>query len=377
MFSRYLPYLPTSLPVLLFCRLAQLTAMLENDILLTRADFEAAVHEKIVLSWMANDVKIIGKNAQMSPEKHLETKNTLIAPVSETTTESFGQLVIQGILLIRFDFLVEKDDFNSFGVKFQYFVIGSMCISFFTMVKAVLAYHNRTREGLRTMFSISSLFTALMFVIILLAKIIVYMYGFQNSPGLFFVPVVVKIALTWILMTKFEPNFSSMMPHDKLVYLFVSFLVPISIPAMGKKKKMGPNYGISLILFYLECSCIVLYAVLIKRHYHFDLFRKFYANFPEKLQLSKYDFEEVSFFLFILCLATALIAGVLRCLASGRFHPSYTLFEANSSNSLFKANTSIKSLFNSTFKAETSVENQSEVETPGSVNNSYLPEAEN
>ena len=61
MFSRYLPYLPASLPVLLFCRLAQLTAMLENDILLTRADFEAAVHEKIVLSWMANDVKIIGK----------------------------------------------------------------------------------------------------------------------------------------------------------------------------------------------------------------------------------------------------------------------------------------------------------------------------
>ena len=113
-------------------------------------------------------------------------------------------------MLIRFDFLVEKDDFDSFGVKFQYFVIGSMCISFFTMVKAVLAYHNRTRESLRTMFSISSLFTALMFVIILLAKIIVYMYGFQNSPGLFFVPVVVKIALTWILMSKFEPNFSSM-----------------------------------------------------------------------------------------------------------------------------------------------------------------------
>merc|ERR1712016_481377 len=99
------------------------------------------------------------------------------------------------------------------------------------MVKAVLAYHNRTRESLRMMFSLSSFCTALMFVIILLAKIIVYMFGFQNTPGLFFVPVIVKIALTWILMSIFEPNFCSLMAHDKLVYLLVSFLVPISIPA--------------------------------------------------------------------------------------------------------------------------------------------------
>ena len=57
---KYLPYLPVSLPVLLFCRLAELTAMLESETLLSRADWEAAVHEKILLSWVANDVKIIG-----------------------------------------------------------------------------------------------------------------------------------------------------------------------------------------------------------------------------------------------------------------------------------------------------------------------------
>ena len=57
---KFLPYLPASLPVLLFCRLAELTAMLESETLLTRADWEAAVHEKILLSWVANDVKIIG-----------------------------------------------------------------------------------------------------------------------------------------------------------------------------------------------------------------------------------------------------------------------------------------------------------------------------
>ena len=57
---KFLPYMPVSLPVLLFCRLAELTAMLESETLLSRADWEAAVHEKILLSWVANDVKIIG-----------------------------------------------------------------------------------------------------------------------------------------------------------------------------------------------------------------------------------------------------------------------------------------------------------------------------
>ena len=58
---RYLPFLPASLPTLLFCRLAELTIMLEDDTLLSREAWEAAVQERIVLSWMANDVKIIGR----------------------------------------------------------------------------------------------------------------------------------------------------------------------------------------------------------------------------------------------------------------------------------------------------------------------------
>ena len=56
----FLPYFPACLPVLLFCRLAELTSMLESKRLLSRADWEAAVEEKILLSWVANDVKIIG-----------------------------------------------------------------------------------------------------------------------------------------------------------------------------------------------------------------------------------------------------------------------------------------------------------------------------
>ena len=57
---RYLPFLPASLPTLLFCRLAELTVLLEDDTLLSRDAWEAAVQERILLGWMANDVKIIG-----------------------------------------------------------------------------------------------------------------------------------------------------------------------------------------------------------------------------------------------------------------------------------------------------------------------------
>ena len=195
---------------------------------------------------------------------------------------------------MRFDWLVKKDDFDSFGINFQMFVVASMSISFFTMVKAVLAYHNRTRESLRMIFSFSSICTVLMLVVILLVKIGVYTFGFQNAPGLFFVPVIVKISIMWALMSIFDQNFSLMAAHDKITYLLVSFLVPISIPSKDKKKsKMGRNYGISLFLFYAECSLIVLYAVIIKKHYHFKLFRDFYKEFPKLLRLSHFHFETV------------------------------------------------------------------------------------
>ena len=265
-------------------------------------------------------------------------------PFSETVTESFGQLVIQGILLMRFDWLVKKDDFDSFGINFQMFVLASMSISFFTMVKAVLAYHNRTRESLRMVFSLSSFCTVLMLVVILLVKIGVYIFGFQNTPGLFFVPVIVKISLTWVLMSIFDPNFPLMAAHDKITYLLVSFLVPTSIPSKDKKKsRMGRNYGISLFLFYAECSLIVLYAVIMKKYYLFELFRGSYKKIPKFLGLSHFNFEtvlhicittfcsfninllifiniiltmiiKVAFLLFLICLAATLVSGILRCL---------------------------------------------------------------
>ena len=250
---------------------------------------------------------------------------------SETVTESFGQLVIQGILLIRFDWLVKKDDFDSFGVNFQAFVVISMTISFCTMLKAVLSYHNRTREALRPMFSMNNLFTVIMFAVILVSKTIVYMFGFQNSPGLFFVPVIVKIGISWILLTAFEPSFSALLAHERLTYLLVSFLVPISIPCKDKKK-MAKNYGISLTLFYVECTSIIFFAVMIKKYYHFTEFSEFYNKFPELLNLGRFQFETIAFFLFLICLGLTLLATIFICLSTKSFHPAKSLFKPKDHN---------------------------------------------
>ena len=124
----------------------------------------------------------------------------------------------------------------------------------------------------------------------IVTKVGIYIFGFQNMLGLFFVPVVIKIGIGWFLFTIFDPASSSMLTQDKIVYLLVSFLVPISVPSK-KKKRMLKNYGISLFLFYAECTFIIFTAVMIKNHYHFELFRDFYKKLSQLLHLGPITFE--------------------------------------------------------------------------------------
>ena len=59
---RILPYLPTSLPTLLFCRLAELTIFLEGNQshLIEYEQWEELVQERLELMEVSNDIKIIG-----------------------------------------------------------------------------------------------------------------------------------------------------------------------------------------------------------------------------------------------------------------------------------------------------------------------------
>ena len=88
----------------------------------------------------------------------------MIIVVSETVTESFGQLVVQSILLFRFSWLVQKDDFSNFGISFLMYVSFSMSVSFVTMVLSIIKYHNRNRESLRPMFSMGTILLTMMWI---------------------------------------------------------------------------------------------------------------------------------------------------------------------------------------------------------------------
>ena len=62
---KYLPFVPATLPTLLFCRRAELKAALEGDRLLSPEAWDALVQENLALTWMANDIKIIGSYSLM------------------------------------------------------------------------------------------------------------------------------------------------------------------------------------------------------------------------------------------------------------------------------------------------------------------------
>ena len=62
---RYLPFVPASLPTLLFCRLAEVRLALEGAHMLAPEAWDALVQENLDLTWMANDVKIIGKKQSL------------------------------------------------------------------------------------------------------------------------------------------------------------------------------------------------------------------------------------------------------------------------------------------------------------------------
>jgi hypothetical protein len=66
-----LPFLPAGLPVLLFCRLAELSLALgPGRPALRREVWLAMVEEWLLLEWTANDIKIIG-NHQFSSDLYL------------------------------------------------------------------------------------------------------------------------------------------------------------------------------------------------------------------------------------------------------------------------------------------------------------------
>ena len=258
--------------------------------------------------------------------------------------EAFGELVIQGVLLFRFQWLLKSKDFSSFGLSFIVYVCVSMSVSFIGMLPALLTYHNRGRQSLRETVSLHTACLLTFWIILLVIKVAVYVFGFLNNPGLFWVPMVVKMLLLWLFLTYGGPKcfcrpgnrcqpkiqcvpfkaFKSLPSYDKVVYILVSSLVPISIPSKETKSMKG-LYAVSIILFFLECLFVLLFAYLIRHFYHFELYKDFYCNFlPEKLNTDSFDGLVV--YMLLAVFASTAIAFLLLCTGNNCCHPKASLF---------------------------------------------------
>ena len=192
---------------------------------------------------------------------------------------------------------------------------------------------NRDRKSVRNTFSLHTASLVLFWVILLVTKVTVYLFGFMNSPGLFWVPMLVKIGLLWLLLASFsckdfEP-FKALPAHDKFVYLLISSLVPVSIPSKDTKGNRKGLYIVSIVLFSLECLFVLLFAYLIRHFYHFEAYREFYVRILlEKLNLdlNSVDFDSLSLYLLVAVVAAILVATLLLSVSNHCCHPKSTLF---------------------------------------------------
>ena len=265
--------------------------------------------------------------------------------------EAFGELVIQGVLLFRFRWLVTKDDFLSFGLSFQIYVVVAMSVSFVTMVSAILTYNNRGRSNLRGTFSWHTASLVAFWTLLLVIKVAVYVFGFMNNPGLFFVPMLLKMLLIWLFLTcgfiqckpdcnsqcetftcnctcliRCKPfkSYKSLPAHDKFVYIMISSLVPVSIPSKDKKSVKGLQ-TVSIILFLIECVGILFFAYIVRYFYHFELFKDFYERkLPEMVHAATFDAIFIG--MFAAMLSAILVGSFLLWICNYFCHPKSTLF---------------------------------------------------
>ena len=113
-------------------------------------------------------------------------------------TESFGQLIVTCLLIARFHWLLEKD-YKSFGINFQTYILLTMTISFLTTIHAIYKYHNRHRMSMRPMASLATPVLLIAWSLLITMKVFVYVICFINTPGLFFVPVMIKMFVSLLL----------------------------------------------------------------------------------------------------------------------------------------------------------------------------------
>ena len=243
-------------------------------------------------------------------------------------TESFGQLIITCLLIVRFQSLLEKD-YKSFGINFETYILITMTVSFLTMIHAIWKYHNRHRRSLRPMASLATPILLFTWSMLITTKVFVYVVCFINTPGFFFIPALLKMFVSFVLFEVLLEDFREKRKHEKFIYLLISFMVPTSLPSK-RFKSMRRLYITNFVLYFLECTGVLIFAAAMKYFYHNKLYCRFYEELPKQLfGDSSYvtSFDLLLFQIFVIVIFVTLLSGLLIWLYSNYLHPRNKLFD--------------------------------------------------
>ena len=106
----------------------------------------------------------------------------------------------------------------------------------------------------------------------------------------------------------------------------MSFLVPTSLPCEQFKSMRKVNV-INFSLYFLECSCILGFAAVLKHFYHNKMYCKFFSELPQSLGLSSVStFEDLLLKMFVLLVIVTVSSIALLVLYSKYLHPRTKLF---------------------------------------------------
>ena len=124
-------YLPSTLPILLFAEDTSLKITLGE-----REDSEMDATQFLLYQ-------------ELLSEQRLLEKVSLDIKIIEAVCETYGQLILQIVMLIRLKIIIKSDFFNFLGITFESIILLSILLSVLSLFTTFWSYHSRSKQGFR------------------------------------------------------------------------------------------------------------------------------------------------------------------------------------------------------------------------------------
>ena len=79
----------------------------------------------------------------------VNSQSLIILFTCQVVCETYGQLIVQSVVLLRLKTLIQTDYFNYFGISFEVIIMMSMVISILSLFTTFWSYHTRSKQRFR------------------------------------------------------------------------------------------------------------------------------------------------------------------------------------------------------------------------------------